>query len=318
MAFTAVNVGDQISPNLDQILLELKTALNERETAISRTPTSGWYTTGRIETDAEQYIVAIRAAIETLLVEWGDSVFLKLDGVTLFTNIADLLNEAGYPSGWITLVGGSISNRLIYVQLQNVFLQMLKIRKIKAANPLSSVRYRYGIGEGSEEANWDEAVAGTFETYTAGYPKAAYDIAADVPPTGWVIVGGSGHRYDTSGWPTQLGALDYVRHAYFVDAIPNGNTSGQMVVDLNGGDETITVLLNETTDGAFTADLVSGFTFGVDYEMTAESVDPANQPWTPRAGKKATLYINATSTAAGDLNVPAEFYFTITSAMTYG
>ena len=322
MPFTTINVGDQISPNLDQILLELKTALNEREVAFGISQTIGWYVSGKIEVDTNMYVATIRSAIAVLLVEHDATVFLKLDGVTEFANISDLLIEAGYPSGWITLVGGKISNRLIYVQLQNVFLQMLRIRKTKAIitalleECFDIADVRQSISPVSEEDDWDGAVAGEFSTTVARRPNLGYSVTATARWTLWSIF--EPHAYDTSGWPTKLGALVYARHTYFVNAIPNGNTSGQMVVELNGGDETITITMTESADGVGTADLVSGFTFGVDYVATAETVDPANQPWTPLVGKSAGFYFNCDGTASGDRNVPVEFLFNLTSAMTYG
>ena len=319
MAFTTINIGDAVSETLGQVLLELKTALNEREAAFSITVSSTWDTSGRIEVMASYYIETLRTKIALLLAEHDDTAFMKADGLTQYADEDDLLDEAGYPSGWIDMAGSAISDRDIWIQFQDVFSVLKKIRKIKSGSgEFSVIQVRPSSGSGTDEAQWDEAVAGTYATYVSESAQSVKWKNATYPLVAWTLYGPQEHTYDTSGWPEELGTLEYARHAYYIDAIPNGDTSGQMDVSLNSGEETITVEMDESADGAGEIDLVEGFVFGSDYTATAESVDPANQPYSKLAGKEPRFFFNANGTGSGDKNVPVTFLFDITSAMTYG
>lgn len=150
-----------------QILTELATAVNERQTILGITNTSfptitslDWLTdiTGTYISTLRTAIEALRRPSTTNINLWGkgatytlsnQSGFVKSD-FTAYANFAAVLTAAGYPSGWIT--DYSVANHLIFVQFQDVL------------DELTTYMWK---GRNEPQSN----------TYYASDPKAGFDLA---------------------------------------------------------------------------------------------------------------------------------------------
>lgn len=317
MAFTALNVGDQISPNLDQILIELKTALNERQASLRITQTGGWSTSEEIITRAGSYITILRTAITDLIVPHAVSVdygvFVSPTTHTLFADDDDLLDYAGYPGGWIDTAGLPVSDASIWAQFQDVFSSLKKLG-LRPGGFGGSQFFDYRSAyNASNEVAWDNAVADSPSGITVGVPMQWLVRRVHVDNKyEWLIYGPTKEsEYDTAGWDQLLlGAFDRERRLYTIYG--EGTGSAQITFSIDGCSSTF-VAKEDGTNNAVdaVAYITSGFTFGANYVVTnrIDTAEPASAPMITAIGSEAKLTF-----ALGEFRI----IFDVSSTLSYG
>ena len=315
MSFTPINSGDHVSSTLETSIEEFKVALNEREAALEITQTTGWSASAHILTRALDCLSTIRSSISDLIAEQTAGTFVRSSDYTVFSDIDDLLDDAGYSSGWIATAGMSISTRSPWIQLQDVFAALIIVRKKKTASSSSDSGLRYATYPNNETA-WDAAKADTpvdtyqVHNYWAGWTSYIWQLGGPVKTL----------TYDTSGWNGSiLGSFHSALHKYQIRS--NGPGTAQFTASIMGGEQTFVVKEDGSNDGVFSTAVVGGFSFGVDYQIdsTIDTVEPGAAPMTPYSPVSAVLLsFGLSQTSALAYNAPVEFRFDITSILTYG
>lgn len=214
MAFTIPTSGQRIAAPgaLDQILLELATAYNERRSIIGLAPTSFPTISGsRIVTTAKQYIDIIRNGLPNML-ELNTTLgamnkFVKADR-TLYTGIDDVLDHAGYPAGWDN--DFRISNKGIWIQLQDVMHELVHYGcfvgfpwpidanlSSTTRSPIEGPLYPPTIGWPTPEQAWDQ-LRDSPQSYNVGGTRMQWSMTDPFAGGLWMAYcsEGGGGRYD--------------------------------------------------------------------------------------------------------------------------
>lgn len=318
MSFTAINTGDFCPDTIVNAILELGSALYERELALGLSPSSLGSFEVHIPTRCVEFISDIRPAIENLIADGHDedAKFLKTADYSEYVDADDLLDEAGYPSGWISTTDYAVSDPAIWNQLFAVFGELYKHRRVISPDS-PSVPQRTGSEAVYEDA-WDEAVAATPGTLTA-FPSLKWHSLLVGPSTRvWEL---NGPVYDLS-FPTggivaaQVGVFDECTIEYCISSSRTASQDSVITVVLMSGAVSKTINpsgANDETGGSIVR--TTGFTFGIDYVVDAEitTTEPSSAPWPQYANAFFWLSGNSGS-APGDI----EFRFDITSILTYG
>ncbi len=336
MAFQTLTAGDIHPTNMETLLAQLRTAVDERYSLGGVSPLA-WSSSGIRSTRWRSDLEAMRERCEDMVAIsiggiYESSGFVKSD-YTLYSGISEVLSDAGYGSGWIDIdTTGGINSQdnyrvsgssfiALWQQVIDVLAEMAYYQfKVDSLWVADNVSYSYPSGNGERygtdsdnEVAWDESRLDSVGTVTLSLARSG-DI-------GWLGKTGapSGREWYMLG-PTAKISVDFTD---FIGDCTGANfeyeIQGPQDFSLDVDDENS--LSAYTTDGNTTSgafDLGAAITTGavneIEYSITTtEPVDAPALATSPFSSGVLIRLVAGSATLADDY-----FYFDITSALTYG
>ena len=300
MAFTAPDGVSQISDsNLQQIMLEVKTALWERQDALAFTRTSfssiagglrssiGWEYLGTIQAQI-QHLVVSGLTLDPRTTPTSDNYFLKSD-LTKYADVAEFLTAAFGRSAWDTDL--TVGNDNVWIELQQAFAILLKYRREVAYSKSTSNGYLLNATNTATTGDeptisialntaLDEDIAGGFaeiELTASPDPFIRCTYSAEANGSDWRGSGDLGKRmtlysiFDLTG--AKGTAIKFVRRVYASET----NSTGLDVIDSFGGSWNTSIGFSPET----VIDTGTTFTMNAvnDYYMEWDPAEPVDVPW---------------------------------------